>query len=78
MVDRLIPPVDEDMDALDDEKITAVKESRNLKDIFLEKRGGVHGCTRGVEVRAPTTLLWHNSSIALKMDNGLMHLVSFS
>ncbi|CAM9413068.1 unnamed protein product [Ascophyllum nodosum] len=49
MVDRLIPPVDEDMDALDDEKITAVKESRNLKDIFLEKRGGVHGCTRGVE-----------------------------
>ena len=44
MVDRLIPPVDEDMDALDDEKITAAKESRNLKDIFLEKRGGVHGC----------------------------------
>ena len=43
MMDRLILLVDEDMDALDHEKITAVKKSRNLKDIFLEKRGGVHG-----------------------------------
>ena len=35
-MDRLIPPVDEDMDALDDEKIIAVKEAETWR-IFSSK-----------------------------------------
>lgn len=44
MVDRLIPQVDVDLDALDDEEImSASKERRNLIDVFMEKRRGVSG-----------------------------------
>ncbi|CAM9983490.1 unnamed protein product [Scytosiphon promiscuus] len=42
VVDRLIPQVDMDLDALDDEEqMSASKERRNLTDVFLEKRRGV-------------------------------------
>lgn len=44
MVDRLIPQVDVDLDALDDEEqMSASKERRNLIDVFMEKRRGVSG-----------------------------------
>lgn len=43
-VDRLIPLAAEDIDALDDvEQMTALKEKRNLTDVFLEKRRVVNG-----------------------------------
>lgn len=43
-VNRLIPIVDEDMDALDDVvQMTAAKEKRDLTDVFLEKRRVVNG-----------------------------------
>lgn len=42
VVKRLIPEVDTDLDALDDEEqMSASKERRNLTDVFLEKRRGV-------------------------------------
>ena len=42
VVNRLIPEVDTDLDALDDEELmSASKERRNLTDVFLEKRRGV-------------------------------------
>lgn len=45
VVNRLIPEVDTDLDALDDEGglelMSASKERRNLTDVFLEKRRGV-------------------------------------
>lgn len=42
VVNRLIPEVDTDLDALDDEEqMSASKERRNLTDVFLEKRRGV-------------------------------------
>ena len=42
VVNRLIPEVDTDLDALDDEEqMSASKERRNLTDVFLEKRRAV-------------------------------------
>lgn len=42
VVNRLIPEVDVDIDALDDEEqMSASKERRNLTDVFLEKRRAV-------------------------------------
>lgn len=42
VVDRLLPQVDVDLDALDDEEqMSASKERRNLIDVFMEKRRGV-------------------------------------
>lgn len=42
VVNRLIPEMDTDLDALDDEEqMSASKERRNLTDVFLEKRRGV-------------------------------------
>lgn len=42
VVNRLIPEVDADLDALDDEEqMSASKERRNLTDVFLEKRHSV-------------------------------------
>ncbi|CAM9455845.1 unnamed protein product [Pylaiella littoralis] len=42
VADRLIPQVDVDLDALDDEEqMSASKERRNLIDVFMEKRRGV-------------------------------------
>lgn len=43
-VNRLIPLAAQDMDALDDvEQMTAMKEKRNLTDVFMEKRRVVNG-----------------------------------
>lgn len=43
-VDRVIPLAAQDIDALDDvEQMTALKEKRNLTDVFLEKRRVVNG-----------------------------------
>lgn len=59
VVNRLIPPLNEDLDALDDEEqMTAAKERRNLMDVFLEKRSAPSSLKLRtlLRVRSPTAI----------------------